>query len=105
MESILNTEKDTCYLCGRWCAHPDKHHVFHGRKHRQLADREGLFVYLCPECHTIGPRAVHRVREIDLKLQQEAQEVWEKRYRDLVDPDGDARLEFMKIFGKNYIYD
>ena len=101
----MNTENHKCYLCGCYVEYPDTHHCLHGTANRRIADREGLYVYLCQNCHTLGDKAVHRVPEIDRRLEREAQEVWEERYRSVVNPEGDARAEWMRLFGKNYIYD
>lgn len=104
----MPTEKGTCYLCG--CNKGfEKHHCIHGTANRQIADREGLWVYLCNECHTGGRGAVHNNKQIDLLVEQEAQTVWEENYiRDYPYKNHAkeaAREAFRQLFGKSYIYD
>lgn len=64
-----------CAICGK--EHGlHKHHVFFGTANRQLSEEDGMVVYLCPECHEHGARAVHRNRETDVALKQAAERVW-----------------------------
>lgn len=90
----------TCYLCG--LLHKDfsiksvrqEHHVMGGTANRRLSEKYGLKVYLCLEHHLYGPEAVHKNAEVAERLHKEAQKVFEKTYPD---------LNFMEIFGKNYL--
>lgn len=95
----MNTEKGICYKCGAW-TYTEEHHVFHGTANRKIADREGLTVYVCRKCHEL----IHRNVEEDLKLEREAQGVWEEHYMEQGHTAEEARAEFMRLFGKNYIY-
>lgn len=64
-----------CAICGK--EHGlHKHHIFFGTANRQLSEEDGMVVYLCPECHENGSRAVHRNHETDLALKQAAERVW-----------------------------
>ena len=64
-----------CAVCGK--EHGlHKHHVFYGTANRQLSEEDGMVVYLCPDCHEHGARAVHRNHETDVALKQAAQRVW-----------------------------
>lgn len=72
----------------------DKHHFIHGISGRRLAERWGLWAYLCKYHHTEGPEAVHNNREKDLFLQQIAQGRFERLY---------SHEKWMEIFGKNYL--
>ena len=96
----MKTEYGICYLCGTW-THTDPHHVFHGTANRRIADREGLIVYLCRSCHS----EVHdKSTGLDLVLERDGQTVWEERYMEQGHTAEEARKEFMRLFGKNYIY-
>ena len=96
----MNTEKGICYKCGAW-TYTEEHHVFHGTANRRIADREGLIVYLCRSCHS----EVHdRNTGLDLVLERDGQTVWEKKYMEQGHTAEEARKEFMRLFGKNYIY-
>ena len=64
-----------CAVCGK--EHGlHKHHVFYGTANRQLSEEDGMVVYLCPDCHEHGARAVHRNHETDVALKQAAERVW-----------------------------
>ena len=92
MKSLLNTEKGTCYICGRY-GQTHKHHIF-GGPNRSHSEREGLYVYLCPMCHNIGRNSVHMNPGANRWLQKEGQMAFETVH---------TRKDFMDIFGKNYI--
>ena len=64
-----------CAICGR--EHGlHKHHIFFGTANRQLSEDDGMVVYLCPDCHEHGARAVHRNRETDVAIKQAAERIW-----------------------------
>lgn len=93
MKSIMQEEKQ-CFLCGRM-GDLDRHHCIHGTANRKLAEADGLWVWLCPNCHTMSPDAVHRNGNKDRSLKQEAQRAFEKRIG--------SRKEFMFRYGKSYL--
>jgi NAD-dependent dihydropyrimidine dehydrogenase PreA subunit len=94
-KSILQTDKDSCFLCGsnQWL---EEHHIFGGNGKRQLSEKYGLKVYLCNYCHNEPPRGVHHNSETRKLLQQIAQQRAMLHYRWTVD-------DFRMIFGKNYL--
>ena len=107
MESILGTKKGTCFVCGRVCG-THLHHIFYGAKQRRIADKEGLVVYLCPDCHE-GTYGVHGKNgsELNYSLKEIAQETWEANYKKSYPyknhADEAAREAFIRLFGKNYL--
>lgn len=97
-KSIMQTDKEYCYLCGRNASADyyglDEHHIFFGTANRKLSEKYGLKVYLCHDrCHLNG---VHKNAEIDKKLKAEAQRIAMEHYQW-------TEEEFIKIFGRNYI--
>ena len=106
MESILNTTKGICFICGKVCA-THYHHIFFG-KNRKIADREGLTVYLCYECHE-GTNGVHgkNGHALDYTLKEMAQEAWELKYKETYPyknhADDAAREAFIRMIGRNYL--
>lgn len=100
MESILDTEKGTCYLCGNNKGY-QKHHTWHGSANRKIADKYGLWVWLCNECH----RELHDHGTGDEKLMKESQQAWESKYKETYPyknhADEVAREEFRRLFGKS----
>lgn len=96
-QSILH-DGECCYLCGRnGCGDPlDWHHIF-GGANRKFSEKYRLKVRLChSRCHVFGPESVHGNPDLNDELQAKAQEAWEETYGD--------RAEFMRIFGRNYIF-
>ena len=108
MDSIMPTQKGVCYICGRE-GRTESHHCIHGTANRQIAEREGLKVWLCHECHRTGRHAVHACKQTDLYLEREAQTVWESNYiKDYPyenHAEEAAREAWIRLFGKSYIYD
>lgn len=107
MESILSTEKGVCFVCGRTCR-THLHHIFFGQKQRKISDREGLIVYLCPECHE-GTDGVHGKNgsKLNFMLKEIAQEAWEDSYKATYPyknhAEEAAREAFIRMMGKNYL--
>jgi hypothetical protein len=94
-KSILQADKESCFLCGshQWL---EEHHVFGGSGKRQLSEKYGLKVYLCHYCHNEPQRGVHHNSETMELLQRIAQQRAMLHYRWTVD-------DFRIIFGKNYL--
>lgn len=99
MKSILQPERDRCFLCGRnGAVDPlDCHHVFFSGAYRKWSDKFGLTVYLCHDrCHETGERAVHRDAVVCRKLQRYAQKKAMRHY-------GWSVEQFRQMFGRNYL--
>lgn len=93
MKSIIQAEKD-CYFC-HTTENLNQHHIIHGTANRKIADREGLWCYLCQTHHT-GALGVHTHRDLDLILIKEAQRRYEEAH---------SRAEWMSLFSKNWLWD
>ena len=97
--SILQQKDGRCFLCmlldqySIYWPGIEQHHVF-GGANRTASEEEGLTVYLCPNHHREGKRAVHRDRETDLIVKRYAQAAWERNH---------TREEFREKFGKSYL--
>ena len=83
---IIDGSEYECWFCGRQGYYDyeakkviglEVHHCCHGTANRSLADKHGLWVYLCNECHR-GTNGVH---------------------------GKGSREEFRAIFGKSYLDD
>lgn len=95
MKSIIQKNKDRCYICGRngYNEPLDEHHVFAGGN-RKLSEKYGLKVYLCHwTCHLNG---VHKDGEMADKLKADVQKKAMEHYNW-------SMSDFIAIFGKNYI--
>lgn len=101
MQSIIQQDRDTCYLCGRHrsSGNPlDEHHVYFGSL-RKTSEKYGLKVYLCSvRCHNFGPDSVHMNAERCRMLQAEVQSTAMDHY-------GWSIEDFTRIFGRNYTED
>ena len=105
-KTIMPTEKGTCYICGCNKGY-EKHHCIHGYANRKIAEKEGLWVYLCYECHRTGKYAVHQDKNTDIALERDAQTIWEERYIKDYPYNNHAteaaREAFIALFGKSYL--
>ena len=87
---IVNLNIKACYLCGT-IGPVEAHHCIHGTANRRLADKDGLIVNLCPECH----RELHDKGMSDDLLKRIAQEQWQ-RYNLA------TKNEFIARYGRSY---
>lgn len=87
MESIISGEKE-CYVCRS--PYVEKHHIYKGHKCRQIADDNGLWVWLCRKHH----EKAHNDKESNYELMRLGQMKFELDH---------TRDEFMSLFGKNYL--
>lgn len=98
--SILQYDLDKCYLCGSWACKLDRHEIFHADvkgKQRAKSKALGLWVMLCHDsCHEYGKFAVHRNKDVDRMLKQEAQQR-------AMDYYGINIEEWIAELGKNYL--
>ena len=91
--SVIQPALDECYVCGRRGS-LNKHEVFEGTANTQKSIEWGMVVALCSFHHNSSNHGVHYNKELNRRIKQEAQRVFQKTY-----PDED----FIKIFGKNYL--
>ena len=90
---MISNER-VCFRCG--ALQPlHKHHVFSGA-FRNKAEKYGLWVYLCADCHVVGKEAVHSAKGIPYSnyLRKIAQERFEMTH---------SHEEFMKEFKRNWL--
>lgn len=95
MKSIIQTDRNTCYLCGRNSSFEplDEHHVYAGAN-RKLSERYGLKVYLHHwTCHLNG---VHKDGVLADRLKADVQQKAMEHY-------GWSKEQFIEIFGKSYV--
>ncbi len=93
-ESLFTTENGVCFLCNRDFGYGNtaRHEVFYGISNRDIAKKEGLWVYLCPDCHA----KCHHKEPEDLELKEEGQMLWEN-------VNGGDRKRFIELFGKSVL--
>lgn len=85
---IPGGDENECFLCHRW-GPEHRHHCLHGPD-RNMAEKYGLTVRLCFDCH----RVLHDEGEHDWELKQVAQRAFEKKY---------SHEKWMEVFGRNYL--
>lgn len=94
MKSIVTNRMDRCFYCGA-THNIEEHHIIYGLGLRDLSEKYGLKVGLCPICHRDGKRGVHGCnKKLDHLLKKKAQKAFMKHYPD---------LDFMSIFHRNYL--
>lgn len=91
--SVLSSEK-RCYICGSFAC-LERHHIF-GGAYRKKSDREGLWVYLCHDCHNEPPNGVHHNRANMDALRAEAERAY-------IEQNGIDVSEFIRRYGRNYL--
>lgn len=88
-KSVLQAEK-VCWVTGA-VSGLHEHHIFGGAR-RKLSEKYGLKVYLRFDLH----ERAHREREFADELHRAGQRAFERTH---------SREEFMRIFGKNYLFE
>lgn len=92
MTSSIICNEEVCYKCGKLVG-LQRHHCLHGTANRKLAEIDGLWVYLCVDCH----RDLHdRNTAFDGALMRLA----ERRY---LDHYNKTIPDFIARYGKNYL--
>ena len=91
MKSIIQENKDYCYLCGRY-GNLQEHHVFNGTANRKKSEEDGMKVYVHFRCHEF----IHSHQLTDLNLKAHCQQVWQDHYKK-------SNKDFIKRYGKDYI--
>ena len=91
-KSIMSNEK-VCAVCGT-TLNLHKHHVFYGTGLRKLSEKYGCWIYLCAYHHNASNDGVHFNKRMDNALKQNTQKKFNEVYPD---------LDFLKIFGRNYL--
>ena len=91
--SILQKEMNECYFCGT-TKNLHIHEVFYGTANRRLSIKYGCCVSLCAIHHNLSNAGVHFNKEMDLNLKR----IMQKKFNEVY-----PELDFLKIFGKNYI--
>lgn len=92
-KSIIQKEKK-CFICGT-TRNLEKHHMIHGWANRKLAEKRGLWCWLCNCHHTGGETSPHRNSEVDLYLKRIAQTAYEGEIG--------TRKQFIDEFGKSFL--
>ena len=91
--SIIVDDMQKCLVCNTTQG-IHIHEVFYGRGKRSLSIKYGCCVGLCAWHHNGSKDGVHFNKHLDHKLKKFAQKKFMEHYPD---------LNFVKIFGKNYL--
>lgn len=86
MTSIIQKDKEGCFVCGR--TPTEEHHVF-GGANRDLSTKYKLTVQLCPFHHRDSKGGAHFNKKLMDKLHEEGRIAFEREY---------PNLDFEKIF-------
>lgn len=75
----------------------ERHEVFEGRTgNRKKSIEDGLVIFLTPEQHRIGKKAIHKNYEYWKEIKKLAEEQWCKYYKK-------TKEDFRKRYGRNYL--
>ena len=100
--SLLETYKGTCFICGRQ-GQTEKHHIF-GSYNRKKSEEDGLYVYLCHNCHNEPPNGIHFDKSRMELMRKIGQRHWESSAMGEGSmTEEDARRAFMERYGRNYL--
>ena len=88
-ESCLVTEQGVCFLCGRQ-VDTCRHEIFFGTANRSNSKKCGMWVNVCPLCHS----RIHANPQQYIFLKEAGQRSFEALR---------PRAEFIAIFGRNYL--
>lgn len=103
MRSIVTQDDELCFVCKHAFA-TQTHHIFQG-PNRDLSEDWGLKIPVCAKCHN----DIHngkRSRQLMKDLHELGQTKWEAYWGPQFELRGqDPRVEFLKIFGKNWLDD
>ena len=91
-KSILTGDMEHCMVCMK--PYPEIHHCIYGNSNRKWSEKYKLIVPLCSEHHRGSDLSPHFNKDFDLELKRYAQERFQEEY---------PELDFMKIFGRNYL--
>lgn len=92
MKSIIQSEK-SCFLCGRRIG-LERHHIFAGVANRKISEENGLWVWLCHDCHTGASNCAQYDKDTNIYLKQTAQMAYEKTH---------THNQWMQLIRKNYV--
>lgn len=87
-KSLLLTEQDTCYICGRDVE--TARHEIYGASNRQISKALGMWVNVCPKCHEL----IHNNPIKYEWLKVAGQLAFEREY---------GHDRFIECFGRNYL--
>lgn len=77
-DSIFNTKQGTCYMCN--CMGDTVRHETERGANRKMAKAYGMWINLCPSCHTLSPYAVHNNYTALKQLQEQGKRLFIERY-------------------------
>ena len=92
----MKSDRLVCYRCGSnaWLEH---HHLFNGQAYRHKADEDGLWIWLCRDCHAYlhtHSLELQKYKELGQKMYEQKigthEEVMERYHHDYLRGDDDA---------------
>lgn len=89
-KTILQTDLDVCFVCGKRGA-TDWHHVFNGAM-KKRSEEDGMMIHIHRGCH----RFLHEHPMSNETMKKRAQRKWEETYGD--------REAFIERYRKNYLW-
>ena len=92
MESIIQENKEICYICGKYISnHPDPHHIFNG-PNRDKSNEDGMVIYVHRTCHAW----LHNHPISNWNMKARCQKIWQEYYKK-------SEKDFIKRYRKSYL--
>lgn len=94
-KSIVTDNNKVCFFCGRPAE--SEHHLLFGRGIRQLAEKDGLKVPACNDCHNMG-KTINRIHDNTM-----AEKLSKMLGQAIYEAKIGSREEFRARYGKSYL--
>nr|DAE92110.1 MAG TPA: Recombination enhancement, RecA-dependent nuclease [Myoviridae sp. ct5xZ3] len=80
MQGVVTEYKEICAICGRTTE--AEHHLIFGTSDRNLAERDGIKIPICNNCHNMGQRScrIHDNPMAEKLSKISGQLAWEKEW-------------------------
>lgn len=95
MKSIVTDQSRICIFCGRPA--DGEHHLIFGTAGRQLAEKDGLKVPICNDCHNMGDK-LKRIHDNPM-----AERLSKMLGQAIFEAHIGTREEFRQRYGKSYL--
>lgn len=81
-KSLFDTRNGVCWYCHR-VGDTARHEVFDGVRNRRISKLTGMWLYLCPRCHSWAHAGVHLSKDLTFNqyLQDKAEQLFKNTYR------------------------
>lgn len=103
MKGIVTEYNDYCLFCGK--PTEANHHLVYGKGNRALAEKDGIKIPCCNDCHNVGDilNRIHGNPMAEAMSKMMGQLAWEKRAVVKGMKEEEARESFRVRYGESYL--